>query len=264
MSGFETEWLALREPEDKRARAPALVNILSRYLQAMPEPFILDIGCGTGSTWRSLESRVPDRTRWMLLDHDPVLLEEAERSIGNDHAVTFRTFDLNQLPDLPLTAVSAVTASALFDLVSEDFCSAFSDRITAQGCGLYAALNYDGVIRWTHRHPLDDEMVDAFNRHQQTDKGFGKALGPAASICLKRLLEARGYQVEAMPSPWRMDGTAAALQKAFLSGFRQPLKEMSKHPEAEIEDWLAFRFAAIAAPESLCEVGHTDIIALPA
>lgn len=264
MSGFETDWLALREPADRLARAPALLDILSRYLQAMLAPAIVDIGCGTGSTWRSLQSHVPNHTRWLLLDHDPALLEEAERGIGNDQGVAFRRFDLNDLQNLPLEGVPMVTASALFDLVSEDFCVAFSDRIVSQGCGLYAALNYDGIIRWTHRHPLDDDMVEAFNRHQQTDKGFGRALGPAAGACLVRLLEARGYQVEAMPSPWRMDATAAALQKAFLSGFRQPLREMSKHLEAEIEDWLAFRLAEIAAPESLCEVGHTDLIALPA
>lgn len=264
MSGFETEWLALREPADRLARAPALLDTLSRYLQAMPAPAIIDIGCGTGSTWRSLKSHVPEGTSWLLLDYDPVLLKEAERSIGNDQDVALRRFDLNDLQDLPLEGVSMVTASALFDLVSEDFCVAFCDRIVDQGCGLYAALNYDGVIRWTHGHPLDDEMVAAFNRHQQTDKGFGKALGPEAGGCLERLFEARGYQVEATRSPWRMDATAADLQKAFLSGFRQPLQEMSGRSDAEIEDWLAFRMAAIAAPVSLCEVGHTDLIALPA
>ncbi|MGV0875628.1 class I SAM-dependent methyltransferase [Martelella sp. FLE1502] len=263
MSGFETDWLALREPADRLARAPALLDILSRYLQAMLAPAIVDIGCGTGSTWRSLQSHVPNHTRWLLLDHDPALLEEAERGIGNDQGVAFRRFDLNDLQDLPLEGVPMVTASALFDLVSEDFCVAFCDRLVDQGCGLYAALNYDGIIRWTHRHPLDDDMVEAFNRHQQTDKGFGRALGPAAGACLERLLEARGYQVEAMTSPWRMDATAAALQKAFLSGFRQPLQEMSGRSEADIEDWLAFRMAAIAAPESLCEVGHIDLIAMP-
>ena len=263
MSGFETNWLALREPADRLARAPALIDILLRYLQAMPAPAIVDIGCGTGSTWRSLQSHVPEGTSWLLLDHDPALLEEAERSIGNDQGVAFRRFDLNDLQDLPLEGVPMVTASALFDLVSEDFCVAFCDRLVEQGCGLYAALNYDGIIRWTHRHPLDDDMVEAFNRHQQTDKGFGRALGPGASPRLHLLLEDRGCQVDVMKSPWLLEGKDAALQKAFLSGFLRPLQEMSMHGETEIEDWLAFRVAAIAAPESLCEVGHTDLIALP-
>ena len=263
MSGFETEWLTLREPADKAARAPALIDKLSRYLQAMPAPAIVDIGCGTGSTWRSLKSHVPEGTSWLLLDHDPLLLEQAENTIGGEATVAFRQFDLNHLEQLPLEGVSVVTASALFDLVSEDFCVAFSDRIVAQGCGLYAALNYDGIIRWTHRHPLDDDMVEAFNRHQKTDKGFGTALGPGASPCLHLLLEDGGYQVDVMKSPWLLDGKDAALQKAFLSGFRRPLLEMSMHGETEIEDWLAFRLSAIAAPESRCEVGHTDLIALP-
>ena len=264
MTGFDKDWLALREPADIAARAPALIDMFSRHLTDRKASTILDIGCGTGSTWRTLESRAPHDTRWLLLDHDPLLLEEAERRIGVNNKVTYKQIDLNDLAKMPLQEMTLVTASALFDLVSEDFCAAFVDRLSAQNCGLYAALNYDGTINWSHPHPLDGDMVGTFNRHQQTDKGFGKALGPHAATSLERLLSARDYQVHTMKSPWRMDTAAADLQEAFITGFREPLMAMSEKPEAEIEHWLSYRLCAIMAPDSLCEVGHTDLIAFPA
>ena len=263
MSGFDKDWLSLREPADRSARAPALVEMLRRHVEASSDRTILDIGCGTGSTWRSLSGRMPDNTRWTLLDHDRVLLEEAKRRIGAAD-VTFRQFDLNNISRLSLETVCVVTASALFDLVSDAFCSGFADRAAAAGCGLYAALNYDGKISWSYPHPLDADMVRTFNRHQQGDKGFGRALGPQAVECLERVFRARGYLVHMVSSPWRITEDAADLHEAFLSGFRQPLTEMAEWSEMEIESWLAYRMEAIRFPASLCDVGHTDLIAFPA
>ena len=66
--------------------------------------------------------------------------------------------DLNQVAQLPLTAVRLITASALFDLVS----APFIDRLIAEvdeasagrPVGIYAALNYDGSTCWDPVHPL--------------------------------------------------------------------------------------------------------------
>jgi SAM-dependent methyltransferase len=263
MSGFDKDWLALREPADMAARDPVLIGMLAGRLHEAEDPAILDIGCGTGSTWRSLNEHLPAGTRWLLLDHDPLLLDEAQRRIGADGNVGYRQFDLTDLDGLPLEGISVVTASALFDLVSDDFCAAFVERLAGHRCGLYAALNYDGVVYWSYAHPLDADMIAAFNRHQQTDKGFGPALGPGATACLEKHLGASGYAAFTRPSPWRMDASSAALQEAFLLGFHQPLVEMSGMSTDEIEDWLSFRIEAIGRPGSLCEVGHFDLIAFP-
>ena len=79
MSGFDKDWLALREPVDLRARDASMVERFSRHLEEVLAPVIVDIGCGTGSTWRSLSDRVPRTAQWQLLDYDPLLLAEAER-----------------------------------------------------------------------------------------------------------------------------------------------------------------------------------------
>lgn len=42
MSGFNKDWLALREPVDMRARAKPLVQQLSQHLDGFERPHILD------------------------------------------------------------------------------------------------------------------------------------------------------------------------------------------------------------------------------
>jgi SAM-dependent methyltransferase len=264
MSGFDPTWLALREPADRAARDRALVEALARHVALAPEPLLVDIGCGTGSTWRQLSARMPGNTDWLLLDHDPALLAAGRQRVGADPRVRFRLHDLNDIGGLGLGGVAAVTASALFDLCSDAFCAALVARIAEHGCGFYAALNYDGRVTWSDAHPLDRAVVAAFNRHQRSDKGFGPALGPEATACLTGLFEARGYHVVIGDSSWRMDREAADLQAAFLEGFRRPLTETGDIAEMEIGNWLSYRMSAISVPGSLCEVGHKDLFALPA
>ena len=264
MSGFDRHWLALREPADHAARDDGLVEALARHLDGQSNAMVLDIGCGTGSSWRSLAPRLPAGTRWLMLDNDPSLLQEATRTIGPRQGVAFGRHDLNDMEGLPLDAVHIVTASALFDLCSERFCVALADRLVSARCGLYAALNYDGTMRWSHAHPLDERMVELFNSHQRTDKGFGEALGPEATATLARHLAERGFSIATGDSPWRMHAASADLQSAFLAGMRLPLLEISGMAADAIDEWLDFRQAAIAWPGSSCVVGHTDILALPA
>jgi len=262
MSSFDKEWLRLREAADHAARNEGLVQAWARHLQGRRNARLVDIGCGTGSTWRNLHARLSDDLRWLLVDNDPILLEEAERRIAaEDDRVRFRCKDLSDLSDLRLADVDVVTASALFDLCSEDLCRQLVDRLAAARCALYAALTYDGTIGWSLPHRLDDPVVAAFNRHQRTDKGIGQALGPDATVYLEQLLTERGFRVMIARSPWIMDGRFTELNKAFLHGLCQALAGLPDLPPAEVEAWLTFRLSQ--ADADLCEVGHFDLLALP-
>lgn len=263
MSGFDNHWLTLREPADHTARDRLLVDRLAELVRKTNASTVVDMGCGTGSTWRALRDAIPDDIQWRLLDHDPALLAQVQRRLGENESVSFHEFDLNQVAELPLTRHAVVTASALFDLASEAFCSALIDRLAAHECILYAALNYDGVIRWSEPHPLDGTMVAAFNHHQQTEKEFGLALGPDATACLERLLKARQYEVRVQPSPWQLGAQSAELQVEFVKGIGERMLEMTVRPETEIRQWLSFRLDAARRPGSVCTVGHTDLLAYP-
>ncbi len=262
MSGFDKGWLALREPADRRARAQPLIDTLCRHLVETKTLSLLDIGCGTGSTYRSLSPLVPSGTRWQLLDYDPLLLEEAASQIGAAAGVTFRQHDLNDLASLPIDDVAIVTASALFDLCSAEFCNRFVDRLAERGTGLYAALNYDGVMEWSLAHPLDGQIVESFNRHQRLDKGFGPALGPDAIDHLRLSLDTLGYRVTIGTSPWHLGPEHHDLQVELLRGMERPVREIGAIDGSDLEDWLSFRLQTVVTESSSCVVGHTDLLAI--
>lgn len=259
MSGFDKVWLTLREPVDQRSRDSGL---LERAVAAVGEGGrILDIGCGTGSTYRTLSDRLSPQTAWTLFDYDEQLLAEAARR-HPAASVDFIQGDLNDITALPLEGTSIVTASALFDLCSPAFIDRFAARIQERGVGLYAALNYDGEMSWSVTHPLDDAVTETFNGHQRTDKGFGLSAGPEAWQVLAERLEAEGFEVSTAASPWIMDVGDAALQRMFLDGVAQAVREAGNLPEDTLADWLAFRLASIEATDSSCRVGHQDVLAL--
>ncbi|TDH34927.1 class I SAM-dependent methyltransferase [Pseudohoeflea suaedae] len=263
MSDFDETWLALREPADRAARDGELVAMLASHCRRLTDCAVLDLGCGTGSTWRALNGALPEETRWTLVDQDRRLLDAAARLVEGREKVHFHRQDIRDLAQLPLAEGAVVTASALFDLCSDDYVAALVDRIASDGCMLYAALNFDGVIRWSIPHALDATVQADFNRHQQTDKGFGPALGPSATQSLSDHLSTAGYAVTIGASPWRMSGEQASLQRAFLEGLRQPLEEIGSLSSSQIEEWFAFRFDMIGAEGSVCEVGHSDLLATP-
>lgn len=263
MRGFDIAWLALREKADRQARSTALLDEFRRHMERIPSPGIMDIGCGTGSTYRTLSPVMPTTTAWRLVDYETALLAEAERQIGAMERLEYYCRDINHLEETLLENVSMVTASALFDLCSAAFCDHFVERLSRHNIGLYAALNYDGMMTWSVEHPLDEHVVNDFNLHQRTDKGFGPALGPDASGHLRDICERAGYVSTLASSPWRLGPDAAELQTAFLMGLERPVLEVGRLSRKDMGNWLEFRLSKMGVSGSLCIVGHTDLLALP-
>ncbi len=260
MSGFDKGWLTLREPADLKARDEALMAGAVEAATLAKHPVILDIGAGTGSTFRTLGPRLHKPAAWRLVDNDRRLLDEAARLHGD--AIETIQADLNDIDSLPLSAATLVTASALFDLCSQDFIARFTRKIAQTGTGLYAVLNYDGVMHWSKFHPLDEVMTAMFNAHQLSDKGFGPALGPSAWKALATALEDNGYVVKTATSTWTLTAADADLQVLFLNGIVRAVLEYGELDDAEIGDWSQFRHRMIDREDSLCRVGHQDVLAL--
>jgi len=261
MSGFDKEWLELREPADRRARDALLLRQVAELIGYPGEPHVLDIGCGTGSTYRALKVNLDGHIRWSLFDYDESLLAEARRRHGADE-IRLIQGDLNALAALPLDGVSLVTASALFDLCSPDFIERLVRRLRNAGAGLYAALNYDGEMSWSIPHPLDEAVTKAFNEHQRTDKGFGMSAGPDAWKALASCLQGQGYEVRTASSPWLMDYQDYALQLMFLKGVADAVVGQGTVFEDDLKAWHRFRRDAVTDTASSCRVGHQDVLAL--
>lgn len=265
MSGFSAEWLALREPLDRRARNPDVLDAVAEAFAGRPALSVVDLGSGTGSTMRALSGRLPQRQHWTLVDNDPVLLAEAfamERPV--DVAVETMQFDLEgDIASLFGPTTELVTASALLDLVSEPWLANFAAAVAARALPVYVALSYDGRVALEAGDPVDQLVVSTVNAHQRRNKGFGPALGPHAVAFAVRIFQSFGYSIVQGASDWAAGADDAAFQSELLSGWRQAAREMGDLPDATLDGWLARRNEAIAAGRLSLAVGHVDFFAQP-
>lgn len=273
MSGFSVDWLNLREDADHRARNHDLLrqalDWLTRENPSQGGQQVVDLGAGTGSTLRAFQTLGDDSAaalQWRLLDHDPVLLAEAHRRHGDKAQLETCQADLATVAALPLAGARLVTASALFDLVSADFLATLAGLLAAQcrqqPVGIYAALNYDGTTRWDPIHPLDRQVLAAFNQDQRRDKGFGPALGPASGTTMERLFKEAGFTVRTAPSPWLLDGRDQAMTRELINGIAGAVAGSPGIEKAALNDWRRFRLDRVST--GTCEIGHLDVLALPA
>ncbi|MFC4728586.1 hypothetical protein [Coralloluteibacterium thermophilus] len=260
MSGFASDWLDLREPADRRARDAGLCAAAAAWLDARPWRVVVDLGAGTGATRRALAPRLRAPAAWRLVDDDAALLALA-LARADDPATTAHRLDMRALEALPLDDATLVTASALFDLVGADWLAALVARTTAAGSALYAALSYDGRMRWSVPHPDDAAVREAFDAHQRGDKGLGPALGPTASDVLARLCADAGHRVARARSDWVLGPGEAALQRELVAGIAQAAAETGMLAPARIDAWCSVRQAQ--AERVVCTVGHEDLLALP-
>jgi hypothetical protein len=252
--GFSPDWLALREPADHAARDMRLRAAAAQAAGATP--VIVDLGCGTGSTIRAFGGDLPGHTVWRLVDNDAELLTHAAGAAQG--RVTTHQIDLRDLASLPLDGASLVTASALLDLCSRAWVEGLAARLAARNLPFYAALNYDGVMHWSHSAEGDSAVTQAFNRHQRGDKGFGPALGPDAATTIAAIFKDCGYRVLEAESPWRLDHGQAALHRELVQGIALAASEVG---ETLASRWGDIR--AAAATQTTCHIGHRDILALP-
>jgi SAM-dependent methyltransferase len=275
--GFDPAWLDLREPVDHRSRSEDLAREVTRRLGQRASISVLDMGCGTGSNLRATVPLLGPEQHWTLVDKDEGLLEaaiarlcawatDAERNgsrllLGKDGkriTVRFACADLARDLEWVLdSGADLYTASALFDLVSDDFIVSLASEIARRKAAFFTVLTYNGLQRWTPKHESDAALASAFRSHQARDKGFGVAAGPIAPALLSAAFDEAGYAVSEGDSVWRLSTGDEALVEALAAGFVAAVRETRLVSDAKLTDWLAVsRTGAL--------VGHTDTLAIPA
>lgn len=276
MSAFSPEWLHLREGADLAARNSDIANAVSARFALRKEISVVDLGSGTGANLRATAPLLPDRQTWRLVDNDRQLLDAARSEIARwaDHsesngdgltikkgraeiAISFATIDLATDLDRAFdTNPALVTASALFDLVSEPFIRKIARMCAEKNAAFYTVLTYNGVQRWNPHRPADNQIAGAFHRHQLTDKGFGPAAGPMAPSLLAEQFRLNGYCVLEGDSPWLLARKDRTLLEELQRGYAIAASETNTLDAKTIETW-------IKVPRHGAEVGHTDIFAAP-
>jgi SAM-dependent methyltransferase len=264
MSGFSADWLTLREPYDLRARNKVVLAAVLDLLADKPSVTVVDLACGTGSTFRALSPHIEARQTWRLVDNDLSLLARVPQSTPSHIAVTAAPIDLNR--DLEAAfdvAADLITTSALLDLVSDDWLNRLAVEAATRRLPVYAALTYDGRAELLPSDPFDRHIVDAVNRHQRTDKGFGPALGPAAAQTAIATFERVGYAVTHGLADWAFGSEDREIQTEVLSGWAAAAREIGDPLPREVIDWLKRRRELIAAGRSSVRIGHVDLLARP-
>src|SRR5206468_12796101 len=180
MTSSLASWLALREAADSAARSVALTDRMARELEARAPLRIVDLGAGAGANVRYLAPRLPGPQRWLLVDRDPELLEEARRRAPPTCVVETQDLNLGPTESLDVcTGRHLVTASALLDLVSEHWIQQLAVRCRDAGATALLALTYDGGSECWPIEPEDDTIRLLLNQHQtRRDTGFGLTVGP--------------------------------------------------------------------------------------
>ncbi len=190
---------------------------------------------------------------------------------GPQGGVRTRDLDLARgLESLLLGAGNLVVASALLDLVSENWLAGLLRACARSRSHLYLALTYDGRIVLSPNHPHDGTLVALVNAHQGRDKGLGgPALGPSAPARLAELAAGLGFTLEGADSDWVLGPGESELQSALVAGWAVAAREQvpsgpgSRDLDGEICHWLARRQAQIAAGRLHIRVGHQDALLSP-
>jgi SAM-dependent methyltransferase len=273
---FDAAWLDLREPADHRSRCEDLARQLSRRIGQRASVSVLDMGCGTGSNLRATAPLLGGEQHWTLIDKDERLLEAAVARLsrwatraerhgsrlllakdGKRITVRFGCADLARDLEQVLAAdADLYTASALFDLVSDDFIATLASEVARRKAAFLTVLTYNGVQRWGPKHEADAALVSAFRSHQARDKGFGVSAGPIAPTLLSAAFDEAGYSVSEGDSGWRLSAGDETLIEALAAGFAAAVRETRLVSDATLRDWIAVRRTSAL-------VGHTDTLALP-
>jgi hypothetical protein len=259
VSGFSAEWLALREAIDWRSRSPVVTEIVAKRVPSDRVVRAVDLAAGAGSNMRFVARALPKAQEWLLLDHDAGLLDHARQNAGI--AFETRVVDLSHVDELRelVSLRDLVTASALLDLVSEEWLRAVCAMCHRQRSLVLFALSYDGRITCAPEDPEDELVRSLVNHHQRTEKSFGRALGPEASARASDILQGLGYDVVRDRSDWVLDRESNELQRQLIEGWAAAATAIAPGDTELIRGWRVRRLEHVRAGESSVTVGHEDL-----
>jgi len=269
MSGFTAAWLSLREPADRAARS---LSVTRTAIDSVPAGIVraVDLATGTGANVRYLVPHLAPEQDWLLVDNDERLLSELpvhmyRLGLPREVRIECRSVDLSELESAGdiLEGRCLVTASALLDLVSEPWLASLAALCRRAGAVVLLALTYNGRITFSPIEPADEIVRRLVNRHQQTDKGFGPALGPDARVRTQLHFRSLGYSVTREPSDWELGPDMHDIQTQLIDGWTEAAIAIEPRDAETIREWQTRRQAHVAAGRWGVGGGYEYLGAIP-
>jgi hypothetical protein len=260
-------WLALREPEDARARSAELAAAAARLVE--PPLKVHDLGSGTGSMMRWLAPRLPGPQTWVLHDWNASLVQRAgEDGIpddGDGRSVQVRTQvgELARLCGEDLTGASLVTASALLDVLSSEEVHALAAACIAVRAPVLLSLSVTGRTELYPGHPLDAPLQTAFNAHQRRSADGRRLLGPYAVAVVRGLFLEAGWHVRPAETLWRLGPHEPHLLAEWFEGWAGAALKQNPGLRPEAAAYLGLRRAQLSTRALAAVVRHRDLLAWP-
>jgi len=267
LSTATASWLALRAAADDTARSTELAGLLARLLPLGPV-VLHDLGAGTGGMTRWLAPRLPGPQEWVLRDGDAAIVDHLDLDAVTDDAgrSVHATVVVEALETLALRAfdgASAVTASALLDVLTREEAARIVSACVAGGAPALFSLSVTGVVILDPPDALDVAIGDAFNAHQRRDAEGRRLMGPDAAPVLARLFADAGWGVRTAPAPWHLGTADAPLIAAWLDGWVGAAVAQRPELSDDAEAYLARRIAQLAEGALRVTVSHQDVLAWP-
>lgn len=251
------DWLALRRSADTAARDRAAWLVRAATDGMTGTLTVFDIGAGTGANQAYLTPRLGLPSRWVLLDHDADLLHapghgEATRVLGG----------IDELRGLVAATSGSrlITCSALLDLLNTDDLDELASVMAQHRVRGLFSLTVDGSLAIEPSHRSDTVIATAFNAHQARQ---GRP-GPGAGGYLAQRCAQAGLVVRQAQTPWLLGAGAEALIERLLTERGDAAVEQQPELAAEAHEWLRSRRTSLAEGSLRLQIGHVDLVVLPA
>ncbi len=286
-TSYYIDWLNTRYPFDAAGRNR---EIKKQFLELMNSKgkatlSLVDIGAGTGSNCRYWIDRIPQHQHWKLIEQNPAFIKPCLENLthfaieqgyhrehhpagltmvaGEKHIhidlLNVSLFEVGIATDLSQT--DAITANAVFDLLTREQFDNFIQTITEHPVIFLATLNYGGMY-FTPEHSYDQEFIDLYEQHMRRWQPFGKSMGPACVQLMPEILEKYGLKVHSLESYWQILRTDKEMLNYYMDFMKSALCDMavSDLEKAKLQDWLTLKEET---DQAILNVNHQDILAIP-
>lgn len=263
-----SDWLALRETQDARARSLELARSAAAMMTARPI-VVHDLGSGTGSMMRWLAPLLPGPQEWVLHDWNARLTDRAvdgplpRDGAGRSVSVASRVGELADLRAADLSGASLVTASALLDVLTARELHAIVEACVDSGAPALLALSVTGEAHLDPWDPRDAVAGRAFNAHQRREVDGRRLLGRYGAPIARGLFERAGWRVRVASTTWQLDAGESRLLGEWFDGWVDAAAELRPELRDELADYRQVRWSQLQRGALSAVIHHRDLLAWP-